>query len=382
MRSASLRSLSSRLSFLLLGAVLAAAGCSAAGHARVTPETPVISYQQTQAAGLQHRWTHQIPLARSSHEKVAQVWCLGNTLYVLTSQNVLHSINRLTGTSTWAAPVDLGDRDFLFYRPQEVANGASLLLVNHTSALLLDRATGRILKRDSLGFAATTAPIAYGNVFAVGSASQDFNGAFVDLLGVPKWHVRAFGDSFVSDPVMILNRDIIFASRKGLLWEVHLDSGQALWKDKKVNGEVIGGLATDGSRVYVPSLEGKLYAFDALSGNHVWDTHLSGLLDQTPFVANKLVLVVGSGSGLHALDSANGDLKWSVPGITRLVSDSPDHIYAADAKGTLYAIAPATGAVETRVPVANVAQYLTNQIDTSIVILTKDGRLAAFEETK
>ena len=228
------------------------------------------------------------------------LWRFGDTLYVITTDNVFYSVNAKTGTMNWSHPADLGTQHTAFFPPQEVNGGTSLLMMNQTLTILLNKRDGSEVKRAKLGFAATTAPMVVGTDIVVGSAAGYFYGLFTDLLAMRNWGVWNRNDSFRSDPAVVLGRDVAFASRRGILWEVHARNGEAVWKDRKVNGEVVAGLLSDDVLVFIPCLDNKVYAFDALDGTHQWDTHVDGILDQTPVLRGKLLLVVGSGYGLTA----------------------------------------------------------------------------------
>ena len=113
-----------------------------------------------------------------------------------------------------------------------------------------------------------------------------FPAGFVDILSGEKWVTPAPHDLFVARPV-VEGDTILLATEAGNLWRVHIDTGDWIWKDRKTNGRVIGGLAADGRAVYVPCLDSHVYAFDMNSGSEIWSTPVEGRLDRALSVTRR-----------------------------------------------------------------------------------------------
>lgn len=68
--------------------------------------------------------------------------------------------------------------------------------------------------------------------------------------------------------------------------------------------------AIDGDRVYAATRDGRVRAFDARTGDSIWDTETDRPLSGGPGVGNGLVLLGTSDGEVLALDEKDGALKW------------------------------------------------------------------------
>lgn len=93
--------------------------------------------------------------------------------------------------------------------------------------------------------------------------------------------------------------------------------------------------------VYIGSHDGKLYAFDAVSGQLRWVALTRGPLDSSPAVANGLVYIGSEDHSLYAFDSQTGQKRWAYA-TTGPISSSPvlaeGVVYIASKDGALSAI--------------------------------------------
>jgi glucose dehydrogenase len=128
-------------------------------------------------------------------------------------------------------------------------------------------------------------------------------------------------------------------------------------------------LASDGHTVYAGSLEGRVYAVDARTGNERWSTQVAEgdgvaafdptVADGTVYVGIKRLTIPNTGA-LVALDAATGSLRW----IHEFTSDDPRLgtgcfggavtygalVIVGVQNGTIVALDRATGAVRWRAP--------------------------------
>jgi eukaryotic-like serine/threonine-protein kinase len=65
--------------------------------------------------------------------------------------------------------------------------------------------------------------------------------------------------------------------------------------------------------VYIPSLDGHLYAIDQETGKEKWNFKSSMPIASSPAVAAGLIYFVSSGGALDAIDAATGKVKWFLP---------------------------------------------------------------------
>ncbi len=142
---------------------------------------------------------------------------------------------------------------------------------------------------------------------------------------------------------------------------------------------MVAGLAVDPKAVYVPCLNNKLYAFDAMQGNQLWEQHLEGRLDQTPLTPGGTVYIVGSGKGLYALTASRGEVKWFVPGVEQILARSGDRLLALDELGNILVIVTDSGTVDKTLAAPNIVAWAFNTTDGTAYGATADGRLVALD---
>ncbi|MEU4162976.1 PQQ-binding-like beta-propeller repeat protein [Actinoplanes sp. NPDC026670] len=80
----------------------------------------------------------------------------------------------------------------------------------------------------------------------------------------------------------------------------------------KATGPIKGSPAVAGGVAYVCSLDGVLYALDAMTGRFRWRYQTRTGLDSTPAVADEVVYIGGDGH-LHAIDARTGRRRWRFP---------------------------------------------------------------------
>lgn len=160
--------------------------------------------------------------------------------------------------------------------------------------------------------------------FAGTPALQDdtlYIGAFDDRLyaldantGTERWHFSG-QNWFWGSPVV--RGDIVYATDvDGNVYAVDAETGEQIWR-QALEAEVRAGptLAEDGSRLFVGSQNGTLYALDSADGFVLWSVDSEGQALSTPVVHGSAVyesLIYGS-HRIRALHVDNGREIWAYP---------------------------------------------------------------------
>jgi outer membrane protein assembly factor BamB len=98
---------------------------------------------------------------------------------------------------------------------------------------------------------------------------------------------------------------------------------KGLWWSRSTNGSIEGSPVVSDGRVFVGSTDGKLYAFDAISGSLLWTFATGGAISTTPALSGGIIYVVNNDGKLFALDAISGNKRLSAgtgnpdPGATR-----------------------------------------------------------------
>jgi len=153
---------------------------------------------------------------------------------------------------------------------------------------------------------------------------------------------------------------------------VNMTSGDWAWKDRKTNGRVTGGPAADARAVYVPCLDGNVYAFEMNTGSQLWITPLQGVLDQNLETTRSDVLVPTSSSVLYCLSTSRGEKRWEAHGVKDIGTIAGDRVWVMDSVGTLKAISLDNGEVLQSASLG-AARIVNNTVDRNVIVVTKGG---------
>jgi outer membrane protein assembly factor BamB len=361
--------------FVLATAVTAFSGISGCQTATV-PGNVYAPVPDLQNIGLRKLWERRVTMAPG--EQLKNTWRVGDSIYVTTSNARVVRLNAAEGTKAWE--IDLVNRTYEILRPSDVPGGKNVLVLNRGQAFLVDKVTGDIVLRKPLEFAVNTDPIVIGNTFCVGGVNY-FYSLFLDTLGGKKWVTAAPNDAFVARPAIEAggNSDTaVLASERGKLWRISLSSGDWAWKDRKTNGRVTGGPAIDARAVYVPCLDGNVYAFEVNNGSQLWNTPLQGTLDQNLVLATRSDVLVPTGTNqLYCLSTARGEKRWEANGVKDIGTVAGDRVWVTDSGGTLKALALENGEVLANAPVGR-GRVVRNTVDRNVIVVTEAGLVAMY----
>ena len=106
--------------------------------------------------------------------------------------------------------------------------------------------------------------------------------------------------------------------------------------------------AFENDRVFVPSFDRNLWAFDLTTGRTRWRRNLGNFMASSPAVAGGLVFVASFDHHVYALDAADGSVVWRTATggpVYASVAVDDDQVVVGSADGTVWALALRTGAV-------------------------------------
>ncbi len=160
-----------------------------------------------------------------------------------------------------------------------------------------------------------------------------------------RWR-RNLGASETS-PTVVGSR-VYIGTAQGNVYALRASDGKTLWS-YHVGGPVKGAITYDRGRVFFGSYDGNLYALSAARGKLLWTAGSSGHFYSTPAVAYSRVYVGSTDHSVYAFDERTGRLAWSratgsyvyaSPAVWggRVFVGSYDHVF--------YALNAATGSVD------------------------------------
>lgn len=132
--------------------------------------------------------------------------------------------------------------------------------------------------------------------------------------GTEKWHFET-GGAIATTPVVYDNR-VYFGSFDRYFYAVNAISGQKIWRfpasdeaeDMPSNWFWAKPLLHSGI-IYAPCLDGKVYAFDAESGDKIIEFDLGSPISSSPVLVGSLVVAATQKGNVYTLDTANNQQK-------------------------------------------------------------------------
>jgi outer membrane protein assembly factor BamB len=371
----------SRRVLMVMASVVAAAcvGLSGCGttdsSAAVATDLPGL-----QGVGLHQVWQRQVRLEPG--EGVRKTWRAGASVYVATTDSRIARVEAKTGILKWIT--GLGRENFEIFRPIELkgADGfpsGQVLVVTRGEAFIFSMETGDEVRRGRLGISVSTDPVVIGNTLCVGGADTFF-GMYMDRLGMKRWRIPMPGDLFVSAP-LAMDNNVLVASKSGRLWRISADTGDWDWKDRKTNGDILGGLAADFNAVYVPCEDLRAYAFRTDTGAEMWEQQLDDRLEETPVPAGPVILVNSVNHKMTALARATGEIRWSKGGVSQIATVSDETAWVGDTTGNIRLLALETGEEKAIAPAAGIQFFVRNNVDQNVILVTHAGMIGLYSQS-
>jgi outer membrane protein assembly factor BamB len=240
-----------------------------------------------------------------------------------------------------------GDRQLMEF-PPVLANGVLYLVRNDGVAVALSARTGNIKWQRRIGSLNASSP-AYdqGRLFVA-----TLSGHITSLdakTGRIRWRKRLASRS-ESSPIVVNNR-VFFGSESGTVYGMSADDGKVAWT-YQAGGAVKGALAYADGKLYFGDYGGTVTALD-LRGHRVWNSATSGRsfgragrVYSTAAVKYGRVYVGSLDGRVYSFVASNGQLAWShstgnyvygSPAVARVPGTGPT-VYIGSYDGNFYAL--------------------------------------------
>lgn len=190
--------------------------------------------------------------------------------------------------------------------------------VDQGEALALRAKDGKLLWRYALPGRSETSPIVVGSRVIVGSESGDIY-ALNRKNGKVDWQVHT--DGAVKGGLALDDGVLYGANYAGQVFAIKASSGQYVWQSSTQGssfgrgGPVYSTPAVAYGRVFLGSIDSRVYSFDQSNGELVWSHTTGDWVYAAPAVADTpktgpTVYVGSKDQNLYALDAKTGDVRW------------------------------------------------------------------------
>jgi len=146
---------------------------------------------------------------------------------------------------------------------------------------------------------------------------------------------------------------VIVGDWSGSVYAFRKRSGRLYWSTK-LHGQVKGGVAVSGGKVYVGDYSGHVYALGLHSGRILWQASSqprfghTGTFYATPALAYGRVYIGATDGKMYSYGAASGKLRWSQSTGGYVYSSAAvwrDRVFAGSYSGRFFAFDAATGAI-------------------------------------
>jgi outer membrane protein assembly factor BamB len=265
----------------------------------------------------------------------------GNAAFVA-SAGAVYAVDLQNGSELWRFPEKTDAKKTFFAAPVLTPDG-QLIVGDYANILYsLDPQNGQVnwqfdAARDRwIGGVLVANDLIY-------APNADYDLYALDLRGQLQWKFET-KQALWSAPVTDGAR-IYFGSLDRKVYAVNARSGQPAW-EKELAGAIVASpvLGEDG-RLYVNTFGGVVYALDAASGNELWQYSAGSFVWCAPLFAEGEVFFGDETGIFYALDAATGVKDWNVQpnspilgaplavGGNVLFGDEAGDLYALDAQG-------------------------------------------------
>jgi eukaryotic-like serine/threonine-protein kinase len=199
---------------------------------------------------------------------------------------------------------------------------------------------------------------------------------------VLKWNMPV-GNLIESSPA-VANGIVYIASENGKLHAFDAVTGQQKWVATTQGSILQSSPAIANNLVYIGSGDGKLYAFNATTGAQKWVGITGNAIYASPTVANGTVYIGSSDGKLYAFDAITGQQKWTAL-TRRAIVSSPavanGLVYIGSTDNNMYAFSINSGASVWMTPTKGPIEASPAVAGNTVYISSQDNKLYAFNAT-
>jgi len=333
-------------------------------------------------------------------EKITSIWLLDEKLYCLTDRNRLVAVDAATGVRKWSYEITRKPTDTVFLPPahfddihvsrkthgipemmgwkepplEPPFDAVMLNTVYHM--VMLDRVTGAEWRHVPLKFPANCGGCSDGRYYFTGATGGRYHAIALNE-AIEAWSLST--DSMITSPPAYHNGRLFVASEDHHLYSAEVGTrGKQVWR-QTLDASVVGQLHVDSRGCFVPCLDNRLYAFDAMSGTTLWDPFVcAGPLSQGVQAGEDTLFQYADRDGLYAINVANGRKRWHMPSakpsLVAGIIGGMAYVRDTDAD-ELRIVDELLGTITHTIDVDRDVLFARNALMPAVYIATPDGRV-------
>ncbi len=250
-----------------------------------------------------------------------------------------------------------------------------ILAAAEAELMFLDPATGTLRDRQLYGTIVRTAPVlAPGNLAILGTSRGEILAHYMGT-GVKAWGYLT--PSTIEVNLVRVGNAVGAVSQAGQITFVGVD-GSLLGANKIFAGSVVDPV-TDGSRMFVASLDQSLYAFNPDGAELIWQYRTSNPLRSQPVYHEGTLYCAIEGQGMVAFDPATGAVRWSNEELSGTVVATRGGRLIVLGDDEVLAVNPSRGTITERMAAEGVAFMVADApVDGNLYVVSDGGVISKY----
>jgi outer membrane protein assembly factor BamB len=298
------------------------------------------------------------------------------TLYVMTDQGVVQSIDAETGRTRWTTAVGSARH------PSEAvgANDKYVAAVNGSTLTVLEKDTGKVFWQQRVVGAPGAGPVLTDRYVFVPMIAGKIEGYDLEEPRDVPWIYQSHGRAMVQ-PVRTGDH-IAWTTDQGHL---NVAKGNDTAMQFRVESEkpiVSAAAYLPPNRILVASTDGYIYCIQEDRGSVVWRFSTGEPIIQSPVVIGNRVYVITVDGHLFAILADQGSEEWQVAAMRQLIASTSDRLYCVNDAGRLAILDLTNGAQLTSLNIGAVDVAYVNAQTDRLFIGTQNGQLQCLREAK
>lgn len=236
------------------------------------------------------------------------------TLFFLDKDALMYALDADRGKVRWKNEIG----DLAASSPAYSDGRVFAVTLEPGSALALRARDGKVLWERPLPGRSETSPVVFGRSVIVGSESGEVFALDVKT-GKVRWQVSTAGN--VKGGLALDDGILYGANYAGEVFAIRASNGSFVWRGSTQGlsfgrgGPVYSTPAVAFGRVYLGSIDGRVYSFDADTGELAWSHSTGDWVYPGPAVADTprsgpTVYIGSKDQSFYALDAENGEVRW------------------------------------------------------------------------
>jgi outer membrane protein assembly factor BamB/Flp pilus assembly protein TadD len=318
---------------------------------------------------LQKKWAEAEQKFREAHQKSGGTWEVALSSFERAGRLRLEELEK-SGMDA-QAEIQKSDEELKAMAAQNQTSGALTL-----AAREMWKASRLRKKGGAESAKAYAAAIAHYQSFLAKGSAQTV-----------KWKVKLRAPSlpFTLDLRPTVVNDVVYiGSLDGYFYAFDAQTGTRRWR-YRIGQPCRTTPAVENGIVYVGCDDSALYALDAASGQLKWKFEAKAAVWSAPTVANGLVFFGCNDRSLYGVDAATGQLKWQLETQAPIIASprvANNVVYVGSRDNRMYAVDAASGQVKWRLPTAGNI-FSTAAIEKGVVYFgSNDGQAYAVDAEK